>query len=183
MWKRSWMVPMKEAWWSVNVTRLHWESSTWYGTCIVRIYIITSESKAYFTLEHSRNKGMLHFSPLTQKFYTIRDEIGRKQTFYEGYWTLTYVCYLYLTQEAMKPTDDFWVEGMIIASLYLETPDIIEEAAETSWDKGEHVLSSFWLHTLAFFCSYVLRFLFPHLASDQIYLAILLESRVNDSLI
>ena len=30
---------------------------------------------------------------------------------------------------------------MIIASLYLETPDIIEEAAETSWDKGEHVLS------------------------------------------
>lgn len=158
MWKRSWMVPMKEAWWSVNVTRLHWESSTWYGTCIVRIYIITSESKAYFTLEHSRNKGMLHFSPLTQKFYTMRDEIGRKQTFYEGYWTLTYVCYLYLTQEAMKPTDDFWVEGMIIASLYLETPDIIEEAAETSWDKGEHVLSSFWLHTLAFFCSYVLRF-------------------------
>jgi len=72
---------------------------------------------------------------------------------------------------------------MIIASLYLETPDIIEEAAETSWDKGEHVLSGFWLHTLAFFCSYVLRFLFPPLASDQIYLAILLESRVNDSLI
>lgn len=40
---------------------------------------------------------------------------------------------------------------MIIASLYSENPDIIEEAEETSWDKEEHVLSGFWLHTLGIF--------------------------------
>ena len=103
------------------------------------------------TLQHSRNKGILYFSPLTQKFYTMRDERGRKQTFYEGHWTLTYICYLFLTLETMKLTEDFQIDGMIIASLYSENPDIVEEAEETSWDKGEHVLSGFWLHTLGIF--------------------------------
>lgn len=74
-----------------------------------------------------------------------------KETFYEGHWTLTYICYLFLTLETMKLTEDFQIDGMIIASLYLENPDIVEEAEETSWDKGEHVLSGFWLHTLGIF--------------------------------
>ena len=148
---------MEKACCFVKVMRLHGENSPWDGPCIVRNYIRTLEWKKYFTPEaRPEQRHTLHKPLDSEVLHDQRWELKEKNILW---WLLIYVWYLYFTLEAVKPTEGFWVKGMIMASFIFGNLFMawIEEAIETSWDKGGRVLND-----LAFSCTYTLHVLFPH---------------------